>query len=62
MDVNAGKIFDSNATLEEVSGEIYQKILDTASGKQTVSEALGHQEFVITYKTFEPVGPSCLVR
>ncbi len=62
MDVNAGKIFDSNATLEEVSSEIYQKILDTASGKQTVSEALGHQEFVITYKTFEPVGPSCLVR
>jgi len=59
--VNAGKIFDSNATLEEVSEEIYQKILDTASGKQTVSEDLGHQEFVITYKTFEPVGPNCLV-
>jgi altronate hydrolase len=21
---------------------------------------LGHQEFILTYKTFEPVGPACL--
>ena len=61
MDVNAGKIIDSNATLEQVSEEIYQKILETASGDQTVSEALGHQEFVIIYKTFEPLGPNCLI-
>ena len=26
----------------------------------TRSEALGHQEFVLTYKTYEPLGPSCL--
>jgi altronate hydrolase len=31
-----------------------------ASGVQTKSEALGHQEFILTYKTFEPLGPSCL--
>ena len=24
------------------------------------SEELGHQEFVLTYKTFEPSGPACL--
>ena len=41
--------------------KIYQKILETASGKQTVSEELGHQEFVIIYKTFEPLGPNCLI-
>lgn len=61
MDINAGKIIDSRATLEQVSDEIYENILETASGKPTVSEALGHQEFVIIYKTFEPLGPDCLV-
>ena len=32
----------------------------TAAGQPTKSEALGHQEFILTYKTFEPLGPSCL--
>ena len=31
-----------------------------ARGKQTRSEELGHQEFILTYKTFEPIGPACL--
>jgi len=31
-----------------------------AGGARTKSEQLGHQEFVLTYKTFEPIGPSCL--
>jgi altronate dehydratase large subunit len=35
-------------------------LIATAQGTQTVSEALGHQEFVLTYKYFEPIGPSCL--
>ena len=26
----------------------------------TKSEALGHQEFILTYKSFEPLGPACL--
>jgi hypothetical protein len=26
----------------------------------TKSEALGHQEFILTYKRFEPLGPACL--
>ena len=25
-----------------------------------VMQALGHQEFILTYKKFEPIGPSCL--
>ena len=61
MDVNAGKVISSNATLMEVADEIYEKILETASGIPTASERLGHQESVITYKTFEPIGPNCLV-
>ena len=60
IDVNAGKIIEANATLKDVSEEIYAKIIETASGIPTVSESLGHQEFVIAYKTFEPIGPSCL--
>jgi altronate hydrolase len=31
-----------------------------AAGAASKSEALGHQEFILTYKTFEPVGPACL--
>ena len=40
MDVNAGKILEGGATLEEVGNEIYAKILEVAAGAQTASEAL----------------------
>ena len=30
------------------------------NGEPTQSEALGHQEFILTYKSFEPLGPACL--
>jgi altronate dehydratase large subunit len=60
MDVNAGKILRLQATVDEVGREIYQKVIDVASGEQSCSEALGHQEFVLTYKSFEPIGPACL--
>ena len=32
----------------------------SAAGRRTKSEALGHQEFILTYKSFEPIGPACL--
>jgi altronate dehydratase large subunit len=60
MDVNAGKILRLEATVDEVGNEIYDKVLEVASGEQSCSEALGHQEFVLTYKSFEPIGPACL--
>jgi altronate dehydratase large subunit len=60
MDVNAGKILRLHATVDDVGQEIYRKVLDVASGVQSCSEALGHQEFVLTYKSFEPIGPHCL--
>ena len=60
MDINAGKILDDSATLDDVGNEIYESILKVANGEATKSEALGHQEFVLTYKTFEPIGPACL--
>ena len=61
MDINAGTVISSSATLAEVSEEIYEKIIEVASGIPTASESLGHQESLITYKTFEPIGPNCLV-
>ena len=60
MDVNAGKILRLEATVDEVGEEIYRRVLDVASGVETCSETLGHQEFVLTYKSFQPIGPACL--
>jgi altronate hydrolase len=60
MDVNAGRILDGEATLDAVGDEIHDLTLAVAAGKRSISEALGHQEFILTYKTFEPVGPACL--
>jgi altronate hydrolase len=59
MDVNAGRILDGEATLDDVATEIVDQVLATAAGRPTVSEALGHQEFVLLYKSFEPLGPAC---
>ena len=60
MDINAGRIIEGEATLDEVGNEIYQQVQAVASGAQSKSEELGHQEFILTYKTFEPIGPACL--
>ncbi len=60
MDVDAGRILQGRATLDEVGREIRDLVLAVADGKPSISEALGHQEFVLTYKAFEPIGPDCL--
>ena len=60
MDVDAGRILESRATLDEVGREIHELVLAVADGRQTKSEALGHQEFILGYKTFQPIGPACL--
>lgn len=60
MDINAGSILTASASVDEVGEEIFQLLLKVAAGSQTKSEALGHQEFILTYKHFEPIGPSCL--
>ena len=60
MDVNAGRILEGAASLEEVGREIYDCVLRVAAGEKTASETLGHQEFSLVYKSFEPLGPACL--
>jgi altronate hydrolase len=60
MDVNAGRTLTGEATLDEVGAEIFDGILDLARGRPSRSEELGHQEFILGYKSFEPLGPACL--
>jgi altronate dehydratase large subunit len=60
MDIDAGRILEGRSTLDEVGAEIYDLVVAVAGGTRTVSEALGHQEFILTYKSFEPIGPACL--
>ena len=60
MDVNAGRILRGDATLDEVGAEIVALVQDVGHGRETASESLGHREFILTYKAFEPIGPSCL--
>jgi len=60
MDVDAGRILEGRASLPDVGREIYDLIRRVGNGERTRSESLGHQEFILTYKSFEPLGPSCL--
>lgn len=60
MDINAGKILTNEASTEEVAQEIFDKVMFIMGGGKSCSEQLGHQEFSLGYKSFEPIGPSCL--
>jgi altronate hydrolase len=46
MDVNAGRILEGEASIEEIGREIFERVLAAASGQRTSSELLGHHEFV----------------
>jgi altronate hydrolase len=59
MDVDAGRILENRGTLDQVGDEIYDLVGRVADTQPTASESLGHQEFVLGYKYFEPVGPAC---
>ena len=48
MDINAGKIVTDGATIEEVGREIFDYLLEIASGRPSLSElnGLGDNEFI----------------
>ncbi len=46
MDINAGRIAEGKASTAEVGREIFDYLLQVASGERTSSERLGHKEFV----------------
>ncbi|MEJ1156712.1 UxaA family hydrolase [Prosthecomicrobium sp. N25] len=60
MDVDAGRILEGAATLDAVGDEIRDLVVSLGRGRRTRSEALGHREFILTYKSFDPIGPACL--
>jgi altronate hydrolase len=45
MDINAGRIADGDATVEQVGQEIFDALIRVASGERTLAEQLGHHEF-----------------
>jgi altronate hydrolase len=46
MDINAGAISDGERSVQQVGREIFDLILEVASGRRTCAERLGHHEFV----------------
>ena len=46
MDINAGRIADGEATVQQIGKEIFDMLLRVASGEHTCAERLGHKEFV----------------
>jgi len=60
MDVDAGRILEGHATLQQVGQEIFDAVRNVSNGAPSKSEGLGHREFILTYKAFEPLGPNCL--
>jgi altronate hydrolase len=62
MDIDAGRVLEGVASLDEIADEIVAQVKSTTAGTLTKSEELGHQEFILTYKTFDPTGPVCMPR
>jgi altronate hydrolase len=62
MDVNAGRVLEGEGDLDEVAEEIVALVEAVAGGQSTKSEDMGHREFILTYKSFEPSGPGCFPR
>ena len=46
MDINAGAIADGERTVGQVGREVFDFLLEVASGRRTCSERLGHKELV----------------
>src|SRR5215472_762664 len=46
MDINAGAIADGQSSVQQVGRQIFDMVLEAASGRRTCAERLGHKEFV----------------
>ena len=53
IDIDAGVILDGEESIQSVGEQIFNEIIDVASGKLTRAEILGHNEFAI-----HPIGPT----
>ena len=60
IDLNAGRILYDKAELPEIGDEIVHKVLETTQSMHTKSESVLHQEIIMAYKFFSPIGSTCL--
>ena len=61
MDVDAGRILEgARHARRGRARDPRPRARPRPTGGRTKSEELGHQEFILTYKSFEPIGPACL--
>lgn len=54
IDIDASRIITAGASLDDIGNEIVGLIERLGQGSMTKSEALGHREFHLGYKYFEP--------
>ncbi len=47
IDINAGRIIDGEASIDEIGKEIFDEMIKVSNGKHTKAESLGHKEFGI---------------
>jgi altronate dehydratase large subunit len=47
MDINAGTVITGEESVNSVGQRIYQEIIDVASGKQTIGETMGYDNFSV---------------
>jgi altronate hydrolase len=59
MDINAGEILEGTKSVAQIGMQIYDKVCALASGEKSASEALGHNEFLLTYKKFDSQQTGC---
>ena len=50
MDFDAGRVLSGKCSQEELANELALMVADTAGGKKTKSEVLGHKEYFVPYK------------
>ena len=56
IDINAGCILYDQADPAEIGDEIVHKVLETTQSMHTKSESVLHQEIIMAYKSFSPIG------
>jgi altronate hydrolase len=59
MDIDAGRVMQGDASLDEVGDDIFDLVVAVAAGALSKSEELGHREFILGYKAIDAVGPAC---
>jgi len=58
MDVKPGASCPTVPAWMRWGAQILERVEAVAAGERTSRKSWGHQEFILTYKSFEPIGPA----